>query len=401
MRLKRRYAVLLSVLVAAGGLLWVLLRPTVYQVETATVEVGPLRVTVDENGITRVQQHVEITAPVTGRLAESQVVVGDSVIPGKIVARLYRAPLDPRAREQALASLELARAMRSEAKARVQQASVLLGEARRAQSRAEALEPAGGIATSQLEQAVAEVQVREREYEAAVSRERAAGQEERRVRALLVEVDPSRPGTREPVAVRSPMGGRVLRVLEEHDRVVPAGTSLLEIGDPAKLEVVVDVLTREVGPIKAGTPMVVRVGAGREVKARVKRVEPAAFTKVSPLGVEEQRVNVIGEFLEPPLGLGDRYEVDVSIVLWESARTLQVPAGALFPVDSGWGVFTVTDSRARLHRVTIGHRGARETEVLSGLRAGDTVVVHPDNRMGDGVRVTARDRAPDSNHQET
>ncbi len=390
MRLKRRYVVLLGLLLAGGGLLWVLLRPTVYQVETATVQVGPLRVTVDENGITRVQRHVEIAAPVTGRLAESRVVVGDSVVPGMIVARLYPAPLDPRSREQALASLESARALRSEAKARVQQASVLLGEARRARSRAEALAPAGGITTSQLEQAVAEVQVREREYEAAVSRERAAGQEERRVRALLVEVDPSRPGPREPVAVRSPMGGRVLRVLEEHDRVVPAGTSLLEIGDPAQLEVVVDVLTRDAGQIKAGTPMVVRV-AGREVKARVKRVEPTAFTKVSPLGVEEQRVNVVGELLEPPLGLGDRYEVDVSIVLWESAGVLKVPAGALFPVDSDWGGFTVTDGRARLRRVSLGHRGARETEVLSGLRAGDTVIVHPDNRMRDGVRVAPRD----------
>ena len=137
--------------------------------------------------------------------------------------------------------------------------------------------------------------------------------------------------------------------------------------------------------------MLVRVAAGRELKARVKRVEPAAFTKVSPLGVEEQRVNVVGEFLDPPLGLGDRFEVDVSIVLWESASALKVPGGALFPVDSGWGVFTVTDGRARLRQVSLGHRGARETEVLSGLRAGDTVIVHPDDRMRDGVRVAPRD----------
>jgi HlyD family secretion protein len=223
-----------------------------------------------------------------------------------------------------------------------------------------------------------------------VARERAAAQEERRVRASLVEADPSQPGARAPVTVRAPMGGRVVRVLEEHDRVVPAGTSLLEIGDPADLEVVADMLTRDVGQIAAGAPMLVRVGGGRELKARVKRVEPAAFTKVSPLGVQEQRLNVVGEFLDPPLGLGDQFEVDVSIVLWEGERVLKVPGGALFPADSGWGVFNVTGGRARRRKVSLGHRGARETEVRAGLRAGDSVIVHPDNRMRDGVRVTPK-----------
>lgn len=389
MRLKRRQAILLGLVLGGGGLVWMLLRPTVYKVETAAVARGPLRITVDEDGVTKVQRHAEITTPVSGRLAESRVTVGDSVVPGMVVARLSPAPLDPRTREQARASLEAARALRSEAEARVQQASVQLGEARRARTRAEALAPAGALTARDLEQAVAEVKIREREYQAAVARERAAAQEERRVRALLAEADSS--GPRAPVAIRAPIGGRVLRVLEEHDRVVPAGTSLLEIGDPGDLEVVADVLTRDVGQIGAGTLMLVRVSTDRELKARVKRVEPAAFTKVSPLGVEEQRVNVVGKFLDPPVGLGDRFEVDVSIVLWESESALKVPGGALFPADTGWSVFTVTDGRARLRRVNLGHRGARETEVLSGLSAGDTVIVHPDNRMRDGVRVTSSD----------
>lgn len=380
---------MLGVLVVGGGLGWMLLRPTVYEAEVAIVERGPLRVTIDEDGITRVQRHVEIAAPVSGRLEESRVVVGDSVTPGMVVARLSPAPLDPRTREQGLASLEAARALRNEAKARVQQASVSLGEARRARSRAEALTQAGAVTARDLEQAVAEVQIRERELEAAASRERAAAQDERRARALLVEADSA--GPRGPVAIRAPIGGRVLRVLEEHDRVVPAGTSLLEIGDPGELEVVADVLTRDVGEIAPGAPMLVRVSEDRELKARVKRVEPAAFTKVSPLGVEEQRVNVVGEFLDPPLRLGDRFEVDVSIVLWESAGVLKVPGGALLPVDSGWAVFAMSDGQARLRTVSLGHRGARETEVLSGLRPGDTVIVHPDDRMRDGVRVAPRD----------
>ena len=388
MRLKRRHAVLVGLLLA-GGLAGLLLRPTVYEVETAVVQRGALRVTVDEDGVTKIRPHVEISAPISGRLAESRVRVGDSVLPGMIVARLSPAPLDPRAREQALASLEAARALRSEAAARVQQASVLLGEARRARGRAEALARSGAVATRDLEQAVAEEQVREREYAAAVSHERAAAQEERRARASLVEADPSRPASRVPVAIRAPIGGRVLRLLEEHDRVVPTGTSLLEIGDPADLEIVADVLTRDVGQVSPGALMLVRV-AGRDLKARVKYVEPAAFTKISPLGVEEQRVNVVGEFLDPPLGLGDRFEVEVSIVLWESADALKAPAGALFPVDSSWGVFSMTGGRARVRQVALGHRGAREVEVLSGLRAGDTVIVHPDNRMREGVRVAPR-----------
>jgi HlyD family secretion protein len=392
MRLKRRQgALLLGVLVVGGGLGWMLLRPTAYEVEVATVERGPLRVTVDDDGVTKIQRHVEITAPVTGRLAESRVLVGDTVIRGMVVARVSPAPLDPRSREQALASLEAARALRSEAKARIQQASVLLGEARRARSRTEALAHAGALTAKDLEQAVAEEKVRERDLEAATSRERAAAQEERRVRALLAQADPSEPDSRGPVAIRAPIGGRVLRILEEHDRVVPAGTSLMEIGDPSDLEVVADVLTRDVGQISSGAPMLVRVAPGRELKARVKRVEPAAFTKVSPLGVEEQRVNVVGEFLDSPTGLGDRFEVDVSIVLWESERALKVPGGALFPVDSGWAAFTMTGGRARLRSVTLGHRGARETEVLSGLGQGDTVIVHPDDRMRDGIRVAPRD----------
>jgi len=386
MRLKRRNAIVLGGLLAAVLALWLMLRPTAYRVEVATVEWGPLQVTVDEDGMTRVQRHAEITAPITGRLSESRIKVGDSVAAGTVVARLSPAPLNPRDREQAQASLESARALRSEAKTRIQQASVLLAEARREQRRAETLAPSGGIPRKELEQAVAAVQFREREYEAAVSRERAAAQEERRARALLVEGDSSSTGPRAPVAVRAPIGGRVLRLLEEHDRVVPAGTSLLEIGDPRDLEVVVDVLTRDVGQIGPGASMLVRVG-DRELKARVNRVEPAAFTKLSPLGVEEQRVNVVGKFLDPPLGLGDRFEVDVSIGIWESPRVLKVPAGALFPVDSGWGVFIVTGGRAQTRSITIGHRGTRETEVRSGLEAGDTVIVHPDNRLRDGVRV--------------
>jgi HlyD family secretion protein len=387
-RLGRRHLVLAGILAGGAVLAGILARPPVYAVDMVRAEIGPLRVTVDEEGVARVREHMEITAPVSGRVAESEVVAGDSVVRGTVVVRLYPAPLDPRTRAQAIAAMEAARSLRREAEARVEQARVALAEARRARARAEHLAPSGAVAVRDLEQAVAEERLRGRDVEAAESHAQAAAQEERRARMSLMGADPLRTGDRALVALRAPIGGRVLRVFEEHDRVVPAGTRLLEIGDPATLEVLVDVLTRDAAEIQPGAPMDVHTGEGPVLRARVKRVEPAAFTKVSPLGVEEQRVNVVGEFLDHPTGLGDQFEVDASIVLWESAHALKIPSGALVPVGNEWGVFAVIDGRARLRRLDLGRRGTREVEVGSGLREGDTVIVHPDDRIREDVRVT-------------
>jgi HlyD family secretion protein len=247
------------------------------------------------------------------------------------------------------------------------------------------------IAERELDSAIAEDRMRERELEAARAREASAAQDERRARSALVESDPEAPGGASEITLRSPMAGRVLRMFEEHDRVVPAGTPLVEVGDPRSLEIVSDLLSRDATTIVPGMPMIVRVPGREPVRARVDRVEPSAFTKVSPLGVEEQRVNVIGSVLPETLGLGDRFEVDVSIVLWEADSVLQVPSTALVPADSAWAVYLVDDGRARSRPVVVARRGARDVQIASGLSAGDRVIVHPDERVKDGIRVRPAD----------
>jgi len=365
---------------------WVL-RPEPLPVETAVVGSGPLQVTIDEDGLTRVVRHVQIAAPVSGRLTESPLRAGDTVSKGMVVGVMRPAPLDARARAEAQAALASAQALRRAARALVEQAVVALDEAKRARSRAERLAAAGALSQRDLETAIADERIRQRDLEAARAREMAAAQDERRAQSALVSSDPSGRGTAASITLRSPMAGRVLRMFEEHDRVVPAGTPLIEIGDPRTLEIVSDVLSRDATTIAPGMSMIVRVPGREPLRARVARVEPSAFTKVSPLGVEEQRVNVIGIFLQETFGLGDRFEVDVSIVLWESDSVLTVPSTALVPVDSVWGVYVVDGGEAKLRTVSVARRGAREVQIDSGLAAGDRVILHPDERLADGTRV--------------
>lgn len=387
MRLARKHWMLIGGVVVTGFIAALMLRPDVYAVETALVDTGLLQITVDEDGVTRVRRHAEIAAPVSGRLAESRVRVGDSVTAGAVVASLSPAPLDPRTREQAGAALEAARALQREAEARVQQAMVALEEARRARRRAETLAAAGAVAARELEAAVDNERIQQRELSAAQSRQRAAAEEERRARLALQGANPSDPRPRDAVVLRAPLSGRVLRVFEEHDRVVPAGTPLLEIGDPRSLEVLVDILTRDAANVRMGAEMLVRVGDAAPLRAHVSRIEPSAFTKVSPLGVEEQRVNVVGQFSEPVLNLGDRFEVQTSIVLWEG-QVLRLPTSALVPLDSGWAVFVIDGNRVRMRSVSVGRRAVREVEVTAGLTGGERVVLHPDERLRDGSRVS-------------
>ena len=366
--------------------LWAL-RPQPIPVETAAAAIGPLQVTIDEEGLTRVVHHVEISAPVSGRLSESTLRAGDAVLPGAVIGLLRPAPLDPRTRAEAVAALASVQSLRRAAHAQVEQAVVARDEARRTRERAERLAASGALAQEELESAVAADRMREGELAAARAREAAAIQDERRARFALVESDPEAHGQSTVITLRSPMAGRVLRMFEEHDRVVPAGTPLVEIGDPRSLEIVSDVLSRDATSMTPGMPMLVRVPGRDPIRARVDRVEPSAFTKISPLGVEEQRVNVIGTGLPETLGLGDHFEVDVSIVLWEADSVLKMPSTALIPVGSAWAVYVVDAGRARLRPVTVARRGAREVQIVSGLAAGDRVIVHPDERLKDGIRV--------------
>jgi HlyD family secretion protein len=193
------------------------------------------------------------------------------------------------------------------------------------------------------------------------------------------------------VTLRSPTTGRVLAIEEKSERVVAAGASLLEVGDPTRLEIVADLLSADAVGVPAAAPVLVEEWGGEgALRARVRLVEPAGFTKISALGVEEQRVNVVIDFVDPPVGLGDAYRVEVQIVLWEGEDVVKVPASALFRVGDDWAVYRVAAGRARARPVRIGWRNPSEAQILEGLTEGDTVVAHPSDQLRDGTRVEPR-----------
>jgi HlyD family secretion protein len=234
---------------------------------------------------------------------------------------------------------------------------------------------------------------RRRELEAATSRAETAAHDVEIARGALLAASPASGSSGPRTDVRAPVSGRVLRVLEESERVLPAGTTILELGDPARLEIVSDLLSTDAVKVRPGDTMLVEEwGGDRPLRARVRLVEPSGFTKVSALGVEEQRVNVIADLVDSTGPLGDRFRVLARVVLWGSDRVLKVPVSALTRQGEGWAAFVVQGGRARSRPVTVGHRGAFEAEVTSGLREGEEVVAYPSDLIREGVRVRGRPR---------
>jgi HlyD family secretion protein len=373
-------AVVLVALITAG--LW----PRPLPVETARATVGTLRATVNEEGKTRIKQRYVVSAPVTGQLrrvpfkAGAEVRAGETVV--AVIEPVSPTLLDARTRtateakrDTALANLEKARAGQHFAASDLR--------------RLEKLQADQMISVQELETA----QLRE----ASASKEQAAAESAlRQAEAELAEFSVNAPvGTntlRDPVQIKAPATGAVLHVFEENARVVSAGTPLMDIGDPADLEVVVEVLSRDGAAIPPGTPVELEQwGGGQPLRAQVRLVEPAAFTKVSALGVEEQRVNVVADLLTPPdqrRNVGDSFRVEARIIVWEARDALKVPAGALFRKGEQWAAFVVTDGRARLRIVKAGRSSGTETQVLEGLKQGEEVILYPGSRVRDGQRVT-------------
>lgn len=394
-RLPKRLALILA-LFAVAAFAGMALRPQPVTVETARAVRGPLRVTVDEEGETRVRYRYVLGAPVAGRLERIALEEGDAVAAGQVVARLDPAPLDPRGREQAEARLAAARAVKREADARAARERTVLAEARRQLARAERLAAEKILPTEGLDAARTAVRTAESDLEAALFHARSAAYDVESARAALLESPTGGSAGGKAVQLKAPVEGSVLRVCQECEKVVPAGADLIEIGDPRDLEIVVDVLSSDAVKIRPGAPMLLDAGegadTGEELQARVRVVEPSGFTKVSPLGVEEQRVNVIGDFVDPPGRLGDRYRVEARIVLWEGRNVLKIPVGALFRSADGWAVFTVAGGRARLRAVKAGHRNPDEVEILGGLEEGAVVIVHPGDSIEVGARVSVNER---------
>jgi HlyD family secretion protein len=377
-------------LVALAGLAWLAFVPRPMPVETAVAARGPLEVTVDQQGEVRVHDRYVVAAPVAGKLVRVELHDGDEVRAGQVVAELEPVPLDPRQRDQALARLDAVRAGVREAEKRVEQANALLAQERRELARVETLVAERFVSPEAAEKSRTAVQSALADQDAARAREEAARSEERAAQAALVGLPAAGKAPAANVRLVSPVSGRVLRVTEKSERTLAAGTPVMVIGDPSRFEVVADVLSTEAVKIRAGAPARLEEwGGDKPLRARVRLVEPYAFTKVSALGVEEQRVNVILDPVDPLGPLGDGYRVEARIVVWSAPDVLKVPSSALFRSGERWMTFTVEDGRARRRAVEVGARNPYEAEIRSGLDAGVTVIRYPGNELDEGARVAA------------
>jgi HlyD family secretion protein len=373
-------AVVLVALITAG--LW----PRPLPVETARAAVGSLRATVNEEGKTRIKQRYVVSAPVAGQLRRIPFKAGAEVRADETVVAIIE-PVSPTlldARTRTATEAKRDTAVANVEKARAGQHFAASDLRRLEKLHAEKMVSVQELETGQLR-------------EASAAKEQAAAESTlRQAEAELAEFGGSTSvGTNtllDPVQVKAPATGSVLHVFEENARVVAAGTPLMEIGDPADLEVVVEVLSRDGAAIPPGTPVELEQwGGGQPLRAKVRLVEPAAFTKVSALGVEEQRVNVIADLLTPldqRPNVGDNFRVEAKIIVWEAHDALKVPAGALFRKGEQWAAFVVADGRARLKIVKAGRSSGTETQVLEGLKQGEEVILYPGSRVRDGQRVT-------------
>ncbi len=355
-------------------------------VETARVARGPVQVAIEEDGETRAIDRYGVAAPVAGRLLRVVLREGDVVKAGQVVAEIAPVPLSETDRDLLEAKLESARALKLEADERVRRAEADAAQAERDRVRAADLVAKKFMADQALEQAVVAVQTKAADLKAARARAVAAAADVEAARAALTAVRAKAPTVR----VTSPVNGSVLRIVEKSERVLQPGTVLVTVGDPKALEIVIDVLSNDAVRVRPGMRMLITGWGGPEIEAVVRLVEPAAFKKISALGVEEQRVNVIGDFKTVPPGIGDAYRVDARIIVAEKADALRVPVGALFQREGKWTVFVVDGGRLASRAVELGLRGARNAEIVAGLSEKEEVVLYPGNELSDGARVAAR-----------
>jgi HlyD family secretion protein len=384
----------LTIAIALAGVVAAIVlavQPSPVLVETGRVQRGPLLVTIDQEGETRAHDRFVVSAPVPGLLMRVDLEDGDSIRRNEMVARIDPLPLSQREREELVARVGVAEAALRQANARKAHAREDRELARRNRERAEGLGRAGVISVEELEQARNSDVTAEEELNAAAYAVDVSASELKVAQAGLVGLG-SDPGGRAPlIELRSPVSGRVLRVLEKSERVVQAGTPIITVGEPGKLEVVADVLSTDAVRILPGAPVLLEGwGGDHPIRARVRLVEPAGFTKVSALGVEEKRVNVVSDFVDLPGPLGDSYRVQARIVVWSGDKVLQIPTSAIFRVGQAWNVFLVQGGRAIRREIEIGHRNETATEILGGLSEGDEVVLHPPNQLSEGLRVRTK-----------
>lgn len=388
----RRMILGIAAILLAGLVVWAFL-PQPVEVEVATVARRDLQVTVEEEGVARIREVFTVSATIAGRLRRIDLHAGDRVTEGETVVAAIgpAAPalLDSRARSVAEATAAAAQAAAELARAQLSQAEATLEFLDAEANRATALFGRQAISQRTYDSAVLDQKTGRAAMQSAMANLRVADKELESALAVLRAADA-------PVAeaccfeILAPAGGQVLRVLTESEQVVQIGTPILEIGDPANLDIDVDLLSRDAVRTRPGAEAVITGWGGPPLPATVERVEPAAVTRVSALGIDEQRVKAVLRLSGPPEDfrqLGHGFRVIAHIALWRDADALTVPVGALFRDGSNWAVFVVRDGRARLQRLDLGERNEDLAQVLDGLAAGEEVILHPGDRVADGAAV--------------
>lgn len=394
--------IVLSVLagLALAALLAVAFWPEAIPVDFVAVDRGPLTVSVSEEGKTQVREVYVVSAPVAGRVLRVERHAGDAVVAEETVLAMLvpstPAFLDQRTQAEVDAAAKAAEAARELAAAEVAQAEAAVAFANAEYARAAALDAGGNIAKSALDRALLE----QRSKHAALDQARAA----LTMRAFELETARARQMSPRTEArsgnggccleLHAPISGRILRVLRESEGEVAGGAPLFEIGDPGDLEVLVELLSEDALRIREGAAVTIEAGAGLVLSGRVRRIEPHGHTKVSALGIEEQRVNTLISLNQPrPDGgrLGHGFRVQTRIEVWRTESAVRVPIGALFRTGETWAVFAAEDGRARQRAITLGNRNTTHAVVETGLVPGERVILHPSDRVADGVRVIARE----------
>lgn len=378
---------------------WALL-PDPVAVDLQEIRKGEMEVTVDEEGVTRIREIYTVSAPVGGRILRSPTEVGDEIEKNSTVVATMEpsAPsfLDERSRKEAEAQAYAARAGAALAQTQLERAEAELEFAKSDLDRAEELAPKGAISERALEEARLALKTREAARKSALADLEVRRQELARALAGLIEPTnaESDSGGTCCIQIKSPESGKVLKIMVESEQVIASGTPLLEIGNPDDLEVVIELLSSDAVKVKEGAKAYIdRWGGNGVLTARVRRIEPAGFKKISALGVEEQRVNVLLDFTDDKekwSRLGHDFRVFARIVTWRSDAVLRVPIAALFREKDEWAVFVFADGKAELRRIKIGERNQYTAQVVEGLKEGDQVVLHPSDRIRDGTNIAKR-----------
>jgi HlyD family secretion protein len=379
---------------AVAGVVWFLM-PRPVPVETVAVTRGHFAATVDEDGKTRVRERYVVAAPLAGRLTRVALKAGDKVASDDVIATIMPPPaplLDPRSRREAEERLGTAEAARERSRATVERAQAQAGQAKTDLDRTLTLVAQGAATVQARERAELVQRVADRDLRAAEFQDHAVAHEVDQAKALLARYQDGADTPIERWNITAPVSGVVQKVVQESETVVPSGAPLLEIGDPRDLEIVTDVLSVDAVEIRPGADVAIEHWGGPGVlSGRVRRIEPAAFTKVSTLGVEEQRVNVLIDVLSPReqwAGLGDGYQADTRITVFTRDDIEIIPAGALFRRGDVWSVYVAADGRAQLRTVDLERRSGRFAAVRKGLTQGEQVIVYPSDQVSPGVRIS-------------